>query len=155
MGAIIGQLILSNQRSMADDPTLSLWAVTLSTQVVQCLTIIASCVPYLKPFFHSLQSGALGNDDVLRRTTNEDSSLAKVYRYGLGSSPKQTHLSSQASGKAKLATSLGNLGHNNYRITNTTNVTTQQRDDDVVSQTSRSRMITETRTWEVDVEVQE
>ncbi|KAF2268656.1 hypothetical protein CC78DRAFT_540516 [Lojkania enalia] len=50
------------------DPTLDLWKWTLTTQVVECITILTSCVPYLRPLLESIPSGLYGADHIRRRT---------------------------------------------------------------------------------------
>ena len=45
----------------------NLWVVVLCTQVEQNLSLITACVPYHKPFFKSVESGMLRNDDLRRR----------------------------------------------------------------------------------------
>ena len=72
--ATILQLVLIYRRARTSEPFLT-WEVVLSTEIVQCLGVIAACVPYLKPFLESLESGMIGNDDLRRRTTLADTTL--------------------------------------------------------------------------------
>ncbi|KAF2124995.1 hypothetical protein P153DRAFT_379080 [Dothidotthia symphoricarpi CBS 119687] len=51
------------------NPTRHLWEWTLLTQVIECTTIITSCVPYLRPLLESLPSGLYGTDEIRRRGT--------------------------------------------------------------------------------------
>lgn len=53
----------------SENPTRDLWKWTLITQVVECTTILTSCVPYLRPVFESLPSGLYGSDEMRRRGT--------------------------------------------------------------------------------------
>lgn len=39
------------------NPTQALWKWTLTTQIIECITIITSCVPYLRPLLESIPSG--------------------------------------------------------------------------------------------------
>lgn len=39
--------------------TFDMWLPTVIMQAVQCLSITATCVPYLKPFLDSLESGQM------------------------------------------------------------------------------------------------
>ena len=71
IAATIIQLVLIYRTAKTSEPFLS-WEVTLSTEIVQCLGIIASCIPYLKPFLESLESGMMSNDDLRRRTISGD-----------------------------------------------------------------------------------
>ncbi|KAF2014376.1 hypothetical protein BU24DRAFT_463171 [Aaosphaeria arxii CBS 175.79] len=51
------------------DPTRDLWKWTLTTQIIECITILTSCVPYLRPLLESLPSGLYGADEIRRRGT--------------------------------------------------------------------------------------
>jgi hypothetical protein len=51
------------------NPTRDLWKWTLTTQVIECITIITSCVPYLRPVFEAIPSGLYGADELRRRGT--------------------------------------------------------------------------------------
>ncbi|KAK7187760.1 hypothetical protein PSPO01_05962 [Paraphaeosphaeria sporulosa] len=54
-----------------NDPniTRALWKWTLTAQVIECVTIITSCVPYLRPLLESLPTGMYGADEYRRRGT--------------------------------------------------------------------------------------
>ena len=60
------QLIVIYEQAKTSEPFLS-WSFVASTLVIQCLGILTACVPYLKPFLQSLNSGMIGNDDIRRR----------------------------------------------------------------------------------------
>ncbi|KAF7949332.1 uncharacterized protein EAE97_002841 [Botrytis byssoidea] len=47
----------------------NIWQTTVCQMVVQSTGIMAACIPFLKPFLMSLESGFLRADDVNRRTT--------------------------------------------------------------------------------------
>lgn len=53
----------------SDNPTEYLWKWTLLTQIIACITILTSCVPYLRPLLESLSSGLYGSDELRRRGT--------------------------------------------------------------------------------------
>lgn len=59
-------------------------AGALSAQVVQFLIIAAACVPYLKPFLMSLESGLYRNDDLRRH------GLEGLYGYSAAKSKEGT-----------------------------------------------------------------
>lgn len=66
--------------------TRELWKWTLLTQIVECITIITSCVPYIRPLLESVPSGLYGSDELRRRgTTSEDVSRSKGSSYQLSS----------------------------------------------------------------------
>ncbi|KZM20638.1 hypothetical protein ST47_g8280 [Ascochyta rabiei] len=51
------------------DSTRELWKWTLMTQIIECITILTSCVPYLRPLLESIPSGLYGSDEIRRRGT--------------------------------------------------------------------------------------
>lgn len=51
----------------SSDITLQLWKWTLCAQIVQCITIVTSCVPYLRPLLEGMQSGMYMSDELRRR----------------------------------------------------------------------------------------
>jgi len=53
-----------------------LYALIICTQVEQNLSIITATIPYLKPFFESLESGMMRNDDAGRSTQNSSQRYA-------------------------------------------------------------------------------
>lgn len=46
----------------------NIWQTVVCQMVVQSTSIMAACVPFLKPFLMSLESGFLRADDINRRT---------------------------------------------------------------------------------------
>lgn len=54
---------------LSANPTKDLWKWTLLTQIIACITILTSCVPYLRPLLESLPSGLYGTDELRRRGT--------------------------------------------------------------------------------------
>ncbi|KAF4634828.1 hypothetical protein G7Y89_g3277 [Cudoniella acicularis] len=51
----------------SSDVTFILWHWVLLTQIAQCITIITSCVPYLRPLLVNIPSGMLMSDELRRR----------------------------------------------------------------------------------------
>lgn len=159
------------------DPTFDLWPLWVCTQLVQALAIITTCIPYLKPFMDSLESGGYRADDQRRRGTN-----------GYGSY-NNTNSSNRPTGKSG-----GSKGQFSSRVSNnngSNNISGNRRhrrrphsrdnihesvimnnlahihgvsgakverspdngwDDDRNSESSQSRIIKETKTFTVDVE---
>lgn len=54
------------------NPTRDLWKWTLITQITECITILTSCVPYLRPLLESVPSGLYGTDELRRRGTSSE-----------------------------------------------------------------------------------
>ncbi|KAI4948088.1 hypothetical protein J4E91_006081 [Alternaria rosae] len=69
------------------NPTKDLWKWTLVTQIIECITILTSCVPYLRPLLESVPSGLYGTDEIRRRgtTTEHGYSRTKSDSYQLSS----------------------------------------------------------------------
>ncbi|MCJ1375626.1 hypothetical protein MMC20_006863 [Loxospora ochrophaea] len=65
--ATISRLAYLGMNSVFSAASPNLWVVVLCTQVEQNLSLITACVPYHKPFFKSVESGMLRNDDLRRR----------------------------------------------------------------------------------------
>ena len=70
------------------NPTKDLWKWTLVTQIIECITILTSCVPYLRPLLESVPSGLYGSDELRRRGTPSERgySRGKSGSYQLSSS---------------------------------------------------------------------
>ena len=61
------QLVYLRRASGSEDFTYRVWPAVLCNQLVQDLSIITACVPYIKPFLESLESGMIRTDDLRRR----------------------------------------------------------------------------------------
>ncbi|KAL8826830.1 MAG: hypothetical protein Q9170_007254 [Blastenia crenularia] len=64
---VVAQWVCFNSATKSDNIPFHLWPEVVCAQIVQSLSIITACVPYLKPFFDSLESGMIRNDDLRRR----------------------------------------------------------------------------------------
>lgn len=153
--ATVAQLFYFDHTSDSQDPTLDFWSTAVCTQVVQNLSIITACVPYLKPFFESLESGMIRSDDLRRR------GMKFPYAFGSGKSAGST-TQGQSLTPSRLAKppetahelrdipSTGNLGFGNHA--NATTITATRDDWDDGSETSQSKIIRQTTTWTVNAE---
>ena len=82
----MAELYFRRASSRAADRTLAAWRVAVAAECVQCVSIVFACVPYLKQFFLSLESGMIRVDDARRRertdrsksTTMESRDLAEL-----------------------------------------------------------------------------
>ena len=131
-----------------------MWRVVICTQVVQCLSIISACIPYLKPFLESLESGLMRADDLRRRdNTGLYGSKGESGGSGYNSSNKSSKF-----GRLKRPHELSTLGSGGNAIgfgRNDATVIAGGRDTsdwDTDSRHSRSKIIRETRTWMVAAE---
>ncbi|KAI9654792.1 MAG: hypothetical protein M1821_005786 [Bathelium mastoideum] len=76
--AVIGAQLAYTSSFNSSDPSLSLWPWVLITQLEQCVTLITSCVPYLKPLLEAFSSGMYGSDELRRRgLTSASASTSK------------------------------------------------------------------------------
>ncbi|KAJ4988311.1 hypothetical protein SVAN01_06246 [Stagonosporopsis vannaccii] len=57
----------SKEPSTSNDLTLGYWQSTLCNQIVQCLAIVTTCLPYTKIFMEGFESGLIRIDDSRRR----------------------------------------------------------------------------------------
>jgi hypothetical protein len=89
---------------LSANPTHDLWKWTLTTRVVECITIITSCIPYLRPLLEAIPSGLYGADEIRRRGepselgySRRKSESYKLSSHSRGSDPKRRK-SSEAEG---------------------------------------------------------
>jgi hypothetical protein len=74
VAAAIVQLVYFQLETHKHDATLDPWRSAIANQVVQCLSIITTCLPYAKTLMESLESGMMRVDDLRRRGENFNSS---------------------------------------------------------------------------------
>ncbi|CEJ82410.1 hypothetical protein VHEMI02476 [[Torrubiella] hemipterigena] len=68
LAPIFAELYFRNTASSTSpNRTFDQWTVVVCSLLVQCLSIVTACQPYLKPFFISLESGMIRVDDTRRR----------------------------------------------------------------------------------------
>lgn len=135
-----------------------MWQAVVVAEIVQCLSIVTACVPYLKPFLDSLESGQLRADDLRRRGKTGVSGYG-----GSGSNPssgnnaasKSTPVDATASANSQQSNlhelvELPKPKRNSATVTSVNEGTTNW---DGQSHSSQTVLIQQTRTWGVDVEV--
>lgn len=140
-----------------------MWQAVVATQVVQCLSIVTACVPYLKPFLDSLESGQMRADDLRRRGKTGVSGYGGSGSNNSGGNnsggnsagTKPMHIdpiTSAASQHSKLheLVEIPRAKRNSVIVKATKEPGTNW---DGQSQTSQTVLIQQTRTWDVDVEV--
>ncbi len=64
--AAITRITYLPKASKSGDLTLDAWPTALCALIVESLSIIVACIPYLKPFLDSLESGMMNNDKLRR-----------------------------------------------------------------------------------------
>ena len=66
IGVAVAQISFTNAFS-SDDFILNYWRWALVAQISMCITILTSCLPYIRPLLASFPSGMLMADEVRRR----------------------------------------------------------------------------------------
>jgi hypothetical protein len=115
----------------------------------QTLGIVTACVPYLKPFIQSLESGMIRSDDI-RRRGDVTGALSQGYSNPRGSGrspPKSTLNSTNSSQQKSRLTKLTEL-QTIASITAKRNPKAIH-EFDTESHSSRTQFITQTKTWRV------
>jgi hypothetical protein len=78
------QLGFFNQESkdvaLKDDLTLGYWRSSICNQIVQCLAIVTTCLPYTKLFMEGFESGLMRLDDLRRRGEHTSKDASKGYQ---------------------------------------------------------------------------
>jgi len=158
--ASVAQIVILRQKMGSQDPTFDFWLPAVMAEVIQSLSIVATCLPYLKPFFESLQSGMIRSDDVHRTTGGT---------YGSGGSNQYASKRPNGRGWKKVVPNSIRTGtpHELSELSgadkggNLTSIiaeslgTKDKREIDLNSQTSRSRIITQTVAWTVSSDRQD
>lgn len=133
--AIIFQIVYASQTSQGDFPY-DAWTLTMSTQVAQTVSIVTACSPQFKPFLDSLQSSGMG---LGMTSSNNYGSKHKTYGMTTFKTFRRT---------ADTRSETHELVSVPHEETNQTMVTSAP-DVDAESQSSRTNIIMETRTWTV------
>ena len=112
IAAAIRIAYLAKEPKSGNDLTLKAWPATLCALIVENLSVITACIPYLKPFLDSLESGMMNNDQLRRE------GLSNLYRRGkskiTGSSshqPKKASCDLSGSSKTTEYLHLGSFSH--------------------------------------------
>ncbi|KAL8897668.1 MAG: hypothetical protein Q9207_007098 [Kuettlingeria erythrocarpa] len=72
VAAVVAQLAFFNSAFRSEQAIFDLWSEIICTEVVETLSVMTACVPHLKRFFDSIESGMLRNDDLRRRGLASD-----------------------------------------------------------------------------------
>ena len=157
---IIAQLVYLNHYSTSSDPTFDLWPEALCTSLVQNLSVITACIPYIKSFFLNLESGMIRADDLRRRGLStphrayggsKSSSGLSRNKVSHRSSHNGTNTATAESNELKI---LPSVMVRPFAARNTATIEASEKDAnwDADSQTSQSKIIKQTVEWAVDVD---
>ncbi|OQD96177.1 hypothetical protein PENSOL_c017G02101 [Penicillium solitum] len=133
--SIIFQLVYAKQTAQGDF-TYDAWAVAMSTQVAQTVSIVTACSPQFKPFLDSLQSSGMGLG-----MTSSNNHGSKHKTYGM-TTFKTFRRTADTRSETHELVSVPHEGTNHAMVTSAP-------DEDAESQSSRTNIIMETRTWTV------
>lgn len=137
-----------------------MWQAVVATQTVLCLSIVTACIPYLKPFLDSLESGQMRADDLRRRGKTGVSGYegsGSNRSAGTGGTPKPNPVdvtASIGSQQSKLHELVALPKTKRSSVTVTGGTKEPGTNWDGQSHSSQTVLIQQTRTWDVDVEVQ-
>ena len=157
--AIVVQLVLLNRvPPTEEDITYKSWQAVLANQIVQNLSIITACLPNLKPFFDSLETGFIHNGDFRRRGHVEDinqSLLPESWQVGhnisLASSRIRGVFRNQPTRRERLSPG-DQQSFSRLAPGRATAVAKGRTSSDVESQASHANCVKQTKTWTVESE---
>ncbi|KID86812.1 choline transport protein [Metarhizium guizhouense ARSEF 977] len=155
--ALVFQIMYSGKSLATADPSFDMWKWSVIMAVVQCLNILTICIPNLKPFLDSLQSGQIRIDDLRRQ--GKSSSNGYGSHQGSGNKCGQSSRSNGGpdtvtSQKSKLLELVEVPKQRKAKDTPKRALTSQDGSAawDGQSHTSQTILIQQTKTWHVDVE---
>ncbi|KAH0594423.1 hypothetical protein MHUMG1_07773 [Metarhizium humberi] len=155
--ALVFQIMFSGKSLATADPSFDMWKWSVIMAVVQCLNILTICIPNLKPFLDSLQSGQIRIDDLRRQ--GKSSSNGYGSHQGSGNKCGQSSRSNGGqdtvtSQKSKLLELVEVPKQRKAKDTPKRALSSQDGSAawDGQSHTSQTILIQQTKTWHVDVE---
>lgn len=161
IGSIIAQLTILNKKRDTNDATLDTWSYQLSAQFVQNLSVITACVPYIKNVLVGVESGMFQTGRFRLATFRKNSQRNQEYDLSGARSGKETVAESSAVPSRQMPEEIShhNVANetpqkNPFSAENTATAesVTPTEEWDGGSQSSRAKIIRETREWYVDYE---
>ncbi|KAH8672586.1 hypothetical protein BGZ60DRAFT_429912 [Tricladium varicosporioides] len=110
VAALIVQVVFLGQAFAATDFIFHSWKATLLSEIVLCLSYVAPCVPYLRPFLESLDSGMLRNEPIRRVGQVESGSNSLANSLGLNRLSNKFAKSGSGSGSYGTDSGIGSMG---------------------------------------------
>ncbi len=137
---------LQSRAGSSQDLTFDLWTVVLLSSMVQAVSFITACIPYLKPFMSALETGMIradrGAPSALPGFGYGNRSTKDYLRYGDTSKPmSKAQLTDVRMSKLGF-TGVKKLGDHGQTTTVTSKIPSPDSDND--SQTSQSKIIRKT-----------
>ncbi|KAJ5782954.1 hypothetical protein N7457_004728 [Penicillium paradoxum] len=137
--AIICQLAYASQTKSSTDFTFDTWIVAVSTQMAQALSIVTACSPQFKPFLDNLRSSGMS---LGLTSSNGYGSKHKTYGLSTFKASRRTQNTQNTQSDTHELVPMAHDGTHRALVTSGP-------EDDTESQSSRSNIIVETRTWTV------
>ena len=146
-------MVLLNGVKHTSDATFDCWPFVVTAEVIQCLAILTACIPYLKPFMESMESGLIRADDLRRRGVHGNSNGYGNSKNSKGSkSSKNFNFSLPL--KDRLTSSTNNTRSGNGENASTAFAVFDRNTNqhlstewDEESRSSRSKIIKQTKSW--------
>ncbi|KAH7210136.1 hypothetical protein DER44DRAFT_722608 [Fusarium oxysporum] len=156
--AIICHIYYFHKATELNNPLFDMWAPTVIVQVIQCMSIMVTCVPFLKPFMDSLESGQMNAGDGLQTRTKGSDSRSRTGDTAPRTLRGITTLASNASYRRQNyemvdADNWGAKKDKGTTATATAVTTEPSRPWDGQSHTSQSVLVHQT--WQVEIERQD
>jgi hypothetical protein len=151
IAAIAWQMVALNRATGSSDLTYALWSVATAMVLTQCLSIVTACIPYLKPFYQSLESGMIRSDDMRRR----GDIFGGGYYYKSDNNNNNNHSQGSTWGQNVLK-NMSDRHQKPHELQSITSITalnttaTKYHQFDPETQPNRARAIQETRTFTVE-----
>ncbi|SPJ87936.1 related to integral membrane protein [Fusarium torulosum] len=76
--AIISHIYYFRKATELGNPIFDMWAPTVIVQIIQCMIILVTCVPFLKPLMDSLESGQMNAGDGLQTRVKGSESKSRT-----------------------------------------------------------------------------
>ncbi|KAF4463710.1 hypothetical protein FALBO_9475 [Fusarium albosuccineum] len=147
----------------SDNPMFDMWKPTVIVQIIQCMSVMATCIPYLKPFLDSLESGQMIAGDLRGASSKGSNSRSRSGGYASGHTSRPRNNTSR--GIMTVTTMASNVSNRrqNYEMMdmdksgdrrNKSTVTTTKSDPSGGSwdgQSHTSQTVLVEQSWRVDV----
>ena len=112
IAAAIKIAYLAKESNSSNALTLKAWLATLCALIIEILSVIAACIPYLKPYLDSLESGMMNNDQLRQEGISGLYSRGKSKATGSSShQPKKASYDVSGSSKTREYLHLGSFSY--------------------------------------------
>ncbi|KAJ4262909.1 hypothetical protein NW762_006522 [Fusarium torreyae] len=143
------------------NPMFDMWKPTVIVQIIQCMSVMATCIPYLKPFLDSLESGQMIAGDLRGASSKGSNSRSRSGGYATGDTSR--HKNTTSRGLRSVTTMATNASHrrqnyemmdmerSSHRMNKTTVTAAAEQNGSWDGQSHTSQTVLVEQTWRVDV----